>query len=164
MKHAILGLALAFAMGSSAQAAPGYAVEEKSIVALQADMTAGRVTAAQLVQGYEARIAAMDHAGPALHAIIALNPHALADARALDAERKAGHVRGPLHGVPILLKDNIESADDTAATAGSLALAANVTGRDAPLVKRLTDAGAVILGKANLSEWANFRGARSVSG
>nr|QQZ52057.1 amidase [Phenylobacterium glaciei] len=91
-------------------------------------------------------------------------PHALADARALDAERKAGKVRGPLHGLPILLKDNIESADDTATTAGSLALKDNVTGRDAPLVKRLTDAGAVILGKTNLSEWANYRSSHSISG
>jgi amidase len=101
---------------------------------------------------------------PQLHAVIALNPHALADARALDAERKAGKVRGPLHGVPILLKDNIESADDTATTAGSLALKDNVTGRDAPLVKRLTDAGMVILGKTNLSEWANIRSSHSISG
>jgi amidase len=101
---------------------------------------------------------------PQLHAVIALNPHALADARALDAERKAGKVRGPLHGVPILLKDNIESADDTATTAGSLALKDNVTGRDAPLVKRLTDAGMVILGKTNLSEWANIRSNHSISG
>lgn len=99
-----------------------------------------------------------------LHAVIALNPHALADARALDAERKAGKVRGPLHGVPILLKDNIESADDTATTAGSLALKDNVTNRDAPLVKRLTDAGMVILGKTNLSEWANIRSNHSISG
>ncbi len=97
-------------------------------------------------------------------AVVAFNPHALADARKLDAERKAGHLRGPLHGVPILLKDNIESADDTATTAGSLALKDNVTGRDAPLVRRLTDAGAVIMGKTNLSEWANFRSNRSISG
>jgi len=99
-----------------------------------------------------------------LHAVIALNPHALADARALDAERQAGKVRGPLHGVSILLKDNIESADDTATTAGSLALKDNVTNRDAPLVKRLTDAGMVILGKTNLSEWANIRSNHSISG
>jgi amidase len=129
-----------------------------------AAMRAGRVTSEQLVQGYLARIAAMDAKGPKLNSIIALNPHALADARKLDAERRAGHVRGPLHGIPVLLKDNIESDDGTATTAGSLALAANVTGRDAPLVRRLTDAGAVILGKANLSEWANFRSTRSISG
>src|SRR6185437_11472091 len=130
----------------------------------QAAMQAGRVTSEQLVQAYEARIAALDTRGPRLNAIITLNPHALADARKLDAERRAGRVRGPLHGVPVLLKDNIESADGTATTAGSLALKDNVTGRDAPLVRRLTDAGAVIIGKANLSEWANFRSTRSISG
>jgi len=101
---------------------------------------------------------------PQLHAVIALNPHALADARALDAERKAGKVRGPLHGAPILLKDNIEAAGAMATTAGSLALKDNITGRDAPLVKRLRDAGLVILGKANLSEWANIRSSHSISG
>jgi len=129
-----------------------------------AAMRAGAVTSEQLVRDDLARIAAMDRAGPRLNAIIALNPHALADARKLDAERRAGHVRGPLHGIPVLLKDNIESDDGTATTAGSLALAANVTHRDAPLVRRLTDAGAVILGKANLSEWANFRSTHSISG
>jgi amidase len=106
----------------------------------------------------------MDRQGPALHAIIGLNSHALGDARALDRERRAGHVRSSLHGVPILLKDNIESGDGTATTAGSLALTDNVTRRDAPLVKRLSDAGAVILGKTNLSEWANVRSDYSTSG
>ena len=130
----------------------------------QAAMRAGTLTSEALVQAYLARIADLDRKGPKLNAVIALNPHALADARKLDAERKAGRVRGPLHGIPVLLKDNIESADDTATTAGSLALKDNVTGRDAPLVKRLTDAGAVILGKANLSEWANFRSTHSISG
>jgi amidase len=130
----------------------------------EAAMRAGTLTSEALVQSYLARIAAMDRTGPKLNAVIALNPHALADARKLDAERKAGRVRGPLHGIPVLLKDNIESADGTATTAGSLALKDNVTNRDAPLVKRLTDAGAVILGKANLSEWANFRSTHSISG
>ena len=130
----------------------------------QAAMRAGTLTSEALVREDLARIAALDKAGPRLNTIIAVNPHALADARKFDAERKAGHVRGPLHGVPILLKDNIESDDGTATTAGSLALKDNVTGRDAPIVRRLTDAGAVILGKANLSEWANFRSIRSISG
>ena len=112
----------------------------------------------------ELRLAFIKLRNPQLHAVIALNPHALADARALEAERAAGKIRGPLHGVPILLKDNIESADDTATTAGSLALKDNVTGRDAPLVRRLTDAGMVILGKTNLSEWANIRSSHSISG
>jgi amidase len=130
----------------------------------EAAMAAGTLTSEALVQSYLARIAELDKQGPKLNAVIALNPHALADARKLDAERKAGHVRGPLHGLPVLLKDNIESADGTATTAGSLALKDNITNRDAPLVKRLTDAGAVILGKANLSEWANFRSIHSISG
>jgi amidase len=164
MRQVILGLALAFAMGQGAAAATGYAVEERSIAQLQADMSHGRTTAEAVTRAYLDRIAAMNRAGPGLHAVIALNPHALADARALDRERAAGHLRGPLHGVPILLKDNIESADGTATTAGSLALAANVTGRDAPLVRRLTDAGAIILGKTNLSEWANIRSDYSISG
>ena len=130
----------------------------------QAAMTDGRVTSEQLVAAYLQRIDRIDKSGPKLNAVIAIYRHALADARTLDAERKAGKVRGPLHGVPILLKDNIESFDDTATTAGSLALAANLPQRDAPIVRRLTDAGAVILGKANLSEWANFRSSRSISG
>jgi amidase len=130
----------------------------------EAAMAAGTLTSEALVTNYLARIAELDRTGPRLNAVIALNPHALADARKLDAERKAGHVRGPLHGIPVLLKDNIESADGTATTAGSLALKDNITNRDAPLVKRLTDAGAVILGKANLSEWANFRSLHSISG
>ena len=127
-------------------------------------LAARQTTSEALVQQALTRITVLDDFGPQLHAIIALNPHALADARKLDAERKAGKVRGPLHGVPILLKDNIESWDDTATTAGSLALKDNVPARDAPLVHRLTDAGAVILGKTNLSEWANIRSNHSVSG
>jgi amidase len=99
-----------------------------------------------------------------LHAVIAVNPAALTDAKARDAERKAGKVRSAIHGLPILLKDNIESAEPLATTAGSLALKDNVTGRDAPLVKGLRDSGAVILGKANLSEWANIRSNNSISG
>jgi amidase len=118
-------------------------------------------SAEEATKGY---LAAIKDKNPTLHAVIALNPHALADARALDAERRAGKVRGPLHGLPMLLKDNIESADGTATTAGSLALKDNVTDRDAPLVKGLTDAGVVILGKANLSEWANIRSNKSISG
>jgi amidase len=101
---------------------------------------------------------------PVLRAVIATNPNALTDAKALDTERKAGKVRSALHGVPILLKDNIESADPLPTTAGSLALKDNITGRDAPVAKRLRDAGLVILGKANLSEWANIRSNHSISG
>ena len=170
LKHVLLG-AVAAALATAVHAQPvqpppfpGGLSPFASGAQQQAAMKAGRITSEQLVQGYLARIAAMDTKGPRLNSVIALNPHALADARKLDAERRAGRVRGPLHGVPVLLKDNIESDDGTATTAGSLALIANVTRRDAPLVKRLTDAGAVILGKANLSEWANFRSTRSISG
>jgi amidase len=141
-----------------------YQVAEKDIATLQADMAAGRVSAAELVRAYSARIEALDRNGPELHAVIAVNPNAIADAMALDAERKAGGARGPLHGIPILVKDNVETADPMPTTAGSLALANNVTHRDAPLVARLRAAGAVILGKTNLSEWANFRSSHSISG
>jgi amidase len=141
-----------------------YPVAEKSIAALRADMTAGVVDSEGLVRAYLDRIETIDRAGPTLRSIIALNPKALDEARRLDAERRAGRVRGPLHGVPLLVKDNIETDDGTATTAGSLALADNVTLRDAPVVARLKAAGAVILGKTNLSEWANIRSTRSVSG
>ena len=142
----------------------GFDVVEASIADLAAAMAAGNVTSAALVEAYQARVAAVDQAGPALRSVISLNPHAGDAARAMDAERQAGRLRGPLHGAPLLVKDNIETADGIATTAGSLALQDNVTGRDAPLVRRLRDAGAVILGKTNLSEWANFRSAHSISG
>jgi amidase len=148
----------------SAHAAAPYAVAEKPVTALQADMAQGRVTSEQLVRAYLKRIEEIDRSGPTLRSVIALNPHALDDARRLDGERKAGHLRGPLHGIPVLVKDNIETDDGTATTAGSLALIDNITLRDAPLVRRLKDAGAVILGKTNLSEWANIRSSRSISG
>ncbi len=145
------------------QAGGGYSVDEKSIAQLQADLTSGAVTSEQIVQAYLNRIAEIDDAGHNLNAVLALNPNALEQARALDQERAAGHVRGPLHGIPILLKDNIETSEN-ATTAGSLALAQNMTGRDAPLVTRLREAGAIILGKTNLSEWANIRSSASTSG
>ena len=130
----------------------------------QQDLAAGRTTSERLVQTYLDRIAAIDRAGPTLQAVLALNPNALADARKRDAERQTQEQPARLQGLPILLKDNIESAEDLPTTAGSLALLANVTHRDASLVARLREAGAVILGKTNLSEWANMRGSRSVSG
>lgn len=148
----------------AARAAPLPRVEEVSLSELSTMLDARRTTAEALVRAYRARIAAMDRAGPRLRSIIALNPDALAQARALDAERRAGRVRGPLHGVPILVKDNIETKDPVATTAGSLALANNVTNRDAPVIARLRAAGAVILGKTNLSEWANIRSTNSMSG
>ena len=147
--------------GSAVAATP---VEERSVAELSADMAQHRTTSEALVRAYLARIDAVDRGGPALHSVIAVNPHAVDDARRLDAERRAGRVRGPLHGVPVLIKDNIEDDSGLPTTAGSLALAGNVTGRDAPVVARLKAAGAVILGKTNLSEWANIRSNRSISG
>jgi len=122
------------------------------------------VSSLQLVDAYLARIARIDRGATGLHSVLAINPAARAQARALDKERAAGHLRGPLHGIPLLIKDNIETADPMPTTAGSLALADNRTGRDAPLVARLRAAGAVILGKTNLSEWANMRSTSSISG
>ena len=163
MRRLLLALALTTALPATALAR-AVAVEERGIDELQALMTAGKASSADLVQAYLKRIAAMDRKGPTLRSVIALNPDALAQARALDAERKAGRVRGPLHGIPVLIKDNIETADAMPTTAGSLALARNLTRRDAPVVAELRRAGAVILGKTNLSEWANIRSTRSMSG
>jgi amidase len=139
-------------------------MEEWSISELQQKMTSGELSSRQLCASYLERIQQIDRSGPALNAIIELNPDALAIAEALDGERKAGKVRGPLHGVPVLIKDNIDTADRMTTTAGSLALEGSIAARDAFLVERLRQAGAVILGKTNLSEWANFRSEHSVSG
>jgi len=155
-------LSAALVAPMSATAAPK--VEEASISDLQAMMARGQATSVSITQAYLARIAAMDRKGPSLHAVIATNPDALAQARAADARRKAGKSLGPLDGVPVLIKDNIETLDPLPTTAGSLALKDNVSGRDAPVVAGLRAAGAVILGKTNLSEWANIRSNSSISG
>ena len=152
------------ARSNVAIAATPFDVVGKNIAQLAGAQAQGHVTSLQLVDAYLARIARMDRAGPALQSVLALNPDARAQARVLDKERAAGHLRGLLHGIPLLIKDNIETADPMPTTAGSLALAANRGGRDAPLVARLRAAGAVILGKTNLSEWANIRSTSSVSG
>ncbi len=157
------GILIAAVMASSASAAE-YDVSEKNIATLHADLSAGRVTSVKLVRAYLARIKTIDRAGPSLHSVLTINPNALADARARDGERKAGKSHGPLFGVPLLIKDNIETADPMPTTVGSLALADNVTRRDAPIVARLRAAGAIILGKTNLSEWANIRSSNSISG
>lgn len=136
----------------------------KTLPEIAEGLRAGEVTSEELVQAYIDRIDRVDSNGPALQSVISINPDALTDARALDASHAAGDVLGPLHGVPILLKDNIESKDNLATTAGALALKDNVTFRDSPLVAGLRDAGAIILGKANLSQWANFRSNDSMSG
>lgn len=160
----LLAMALLAALPATPTQAEGSAEPQNIGVAALADaMAAGRTGSEKAVRAALARIAALDRKGPRLNAVIALNPDALKDARALDAERRAGHVRGPLHGVPILIKDNIETLG-MPTTAGSLALARNDNGRDAPVVAALRAAGAVILGKTNLSEWANIRSSRSMSG
>lgn len=124
----------------------------------------GTITSEEMVEAYLRRIDEIDRAGPTVNAVLTLNPNALADARKADAARAAGAQLGALHGVPILLKDNIESLDPIATTAGSYALKDNVVDRDAPMTAGLRAAGAVILGKTNLSQWANFRSSDSVSG
>ncbi len=150
------------------QAKPGnpadFALAEATIAELQAAMQSGQRTARSIAERYLTRIHEVDQTGPTINAVIELNPDALAIADALDAERKAKGPRGPLHGIPILVKDNIETADQMRTSAGSLALAEARARTDAPLVARLRAAGAVLLGKTNLSEWANFRSTHSVSG
>ena len=141
-----------------------FDLEEATIAQLQERMQSGRATARSLAAQYIARIEAVDRGGPALRSVLELNPDALDVADRLDAERSTRGPRGPLHGVPVLLKDNIATADRMMTTAGSLALAGVAPPRDAFLVDRLRQAGAVILGKTNLSEWANFRSTRSTSG
>lgn len=136
-------------------------LEELPILEMQAQMASGALTSRSLCEAYLTRIEQLD---PAVNAIIELNPDALAIADRLDEERCAGKVRGPLHGIPILLKDNIDTHDQMQTTAGSLALEGSIAPKDAYLVKKLRKAGAVILGKTNLSEWANFRGQNSISG
>jgi amidase len=141
-----------------------FELEESTVAELQAGMRSGAYTARSIAERLLTRIDEIDRRGPAVNSIIELNPDALAIADDRDQERRAGRVRGPLHGIPILLKDNIDTADTMRTSAGSLALAQSVAPRDAFLVERLRDAGAVILGKTNLSEWANFRSTHSTSG
>lgn len=153
--------------GGDALAAPragSIDVTEKSAAELQALMGSGKLSAVVLVQAYLQRIRSIDKAGPAINSIIELNPDALDIAAALDRERREKGPRGPLHGIPILLKDNIATRDRMQTTAGSLALVGAQAPRDAHIVTRLRAAGAVILGKTNLSEWANIRSTRSTSG
>ncbi len=137
---------------------------EASIADLHDQLQRGEITSVELVDWYVDRIAAIDQGGPALNAIIEVNPDARNIALSLDREWRSAGPRGPLHGIPVVLKANIDTADQMVTSAGSLALAEHVPSEDAFIVKRLRDAGAVILGKANLSEWANFRSTRSSSG
>jgi amidase len=155
------GAALA---GKIAAAQTAFQLEEATVTDLQARMKSGELTARSLAEKYLARIDAIDKNGPAINAIIELNADALAIADALDKERHDKGPRGPMHGIPVLIKDNIDTADRMMTTAGSLALSGSVATRDAFMVERLRAAGAVILGKTNLSEWANFRSSHSTSG
>ena len=141
-----------------------FELNEMTLTELQEKMTAGKYTAEQLTALYLQRIEAIDKNGPKLNSVIEVNPDAIAIAKAMDAERKSGKVRGPLHGIPVLIKDNIDTVDKMMTTAGSLALVGNVASQDAFIVKKLREAGAVLLGKTNLSEWANFRSTKSCSG
>ena len=141
-----------------------FGVEEASVASLQRRMRSGELTAEALVGKYLARIEAVDRSGPTLRSVIEVNPDARAIARDLDRERAEKGPRGPLHGIPVLLKDNIDTADAMLTTAGSLALVGSRPERDATVAEKLREAGAVLLGKANLSEWANFRSFHSSSG
>ena len=144
--------------------ATAFDLDEATITQLRDAMAAGRYTARRLVELYTARIEAIDRNGPALRSVIELNPDALSIADALDAELRTRGVRGPLHGIPVLIKDNIDTGDRMMTTAGSLALQGSIAARDSFVAARLRAAGAVILGKTNLSEWANFRSTKSTSG
>jgi amidase len=139
-------------------------MEEFTIAQLRQQLDSGALTVRELTQSYLDRIAAVDRDGPSLNSVIELNPEALSEAATLDQERAEGRPLGPLHGIPLLLKDNIDTAGPMLTTAGSLALAEAPAGADAFIVQRLRRAGALILGKTNLSEWANFRSTHSSSG
>ena len=149
---------------TSAAAADAFELHEATLADLQQQLSSGQRTARQLTELYLKRIEAIDQSGPTLRSVIELNPDALRIADQLDQERKNGKVRGPLHGVPVLIKDNIDTGDQLQTTAGSLALSGHRAAQDAFIVQKLRAAGAVLLGKTNLSEWANFRSSRSTSG
>ncbi len=160
---------LASADEATASPAPGpsvrpFELDESTIADLQNGMNSGKLTAHSITRKYLDRIAAIDKRGPSLNSVIEVNPEALAIAASLDKERKAKGQRGPMHGIPVLIKDNIDTADRMSTTAGSLALVGSRPPADSHLVRRLRAAGAIILGKTNLSEWANIRASRSTSG
>jgi amidase len=158
------GCVFAIAQPASALNSPDFELDETTIAELQQGLQSGKYTSKALVEKYTDRINDVDRKGPTLRSVIELNPDAESIASALDRERKDRGARGPLHGIPILLKDNIDTADRMMTTAGSLALVGAKRAQDAFIAKKLRDAGAVILGKTNLSEWANFRSTKSSSG
>ena len=148
----------------SADTVPGFELNEESITSLQEKIAAGKYSSEQLTKLYLDRIDAIDKKGPMLNSVIEINPDAISIAKAMDNERKSGKNRGPLHGIPVLIKDNIDTADKMQTTAGSLALEGHIAANDSFVAKKLREAGAVIMGKTNLSEWANFRSSHSSSG
>ena len=141
-----------------------FELNEVTIDELQQKMKDGKLTSKSITQMYLKRIEAIDKKGPAINSVIEINPDAIKIAEEMDRERKAGKLRGPMHGIPVLIKDNIDTADKMMTTAGAAALLGNIASEDAFVVKQLRAAGAVLLGKTNLSEWANFRSSRSTSG
>jgi len=149
---------------TSSEAVPAFELDEESISSLQEKMAAGKYSSEQITQLYLDRIEAIDKKGPLLNSVIEINPDALSIAKAMDEERKAGKTRGPMQGIPVLIKDNIDTGDKMQTTAGSLALEGHIASSDSFVVKKLREAGAVIMGKTNLSEWANFRSTHSSSG
>jgi amidase len=148
----------------STDAVPDFELNEESIASLQEKIAAGKYSSEQITKLYLDRIDAIDKKGPMLNAVIEINPDAMIIAKAMDDERKSGKNRGPLHGIPVLIKDNIDTADKMQTTAGSLALEGHIAANDSFVAKKLREAGAVIIGKTNLSEWANFRSSHSSSG
>jgi amidase len=173
LKITVMGSAAAGTYSSIAATGPkpnpafhmrAFEWDETTISQLSSAMSSGRLTAASLARQYLRRIHDLDKAGPKLNSVIELNPDSVSIAEALDLERRKNGPRGPLHGIPILIKDNVATRDKMQTTAGSLALVGSVPPSDAFLVKRLRAAGAVILGKTNLSEWANFRSTHATSG
>src|SRR5258708_40264937 len=159
-----LGAAREIVPPVSAPAVKSFELEEITVAELQDGMKSGKFTARSLVEKYSARIDEIDKHGPTINAIIELNPDALLIAEALDQERKAKGPRGPMHGVPVLIKDNIDTADKMMTTAASLALLGSNPLRASYVAQKLRSAGAVILGKTNLSEWANIRSSHSTTG
>lgn len=165
-----LGIGTASAISSNLSTSTEISFDDKfdlnevTVLQLQEMMQIGKLSAKSLTRMYLKRIEEIDKNGPKLNAVIELNPDAIAIATELDKERKEGKIRGPLHGIPILIKDNVNTGDKMQTTAGALALSGNIASADAFIVKQLRSAGAVILGKTNLSEWANFRSTRSCSG
>src|SRR5450755_925868 len=154
----------ATAVGSAAFTRTAAISEDSTVAELQNRIKTGELTSEHIVYHYLDRIERLDRRGPSLHSVLEINPEALATARALDTEHRSKGPRSPLHGIPILLKDNIDTADKLKTTAGSLALLDAPTPRDSWVAERLREAGAIILGKTNLSEWANFRSTQSTSG